>query len=111
MGAMFGFAASVALGAMHAYGMSLPGPLILFGSPVAGFIFVFDPLPGLLGFLAAAAGNALFYACGGAMTGSAMASLKRFGPNQCQSCGYDLTGNVSGVCPECGNKVTRLGLS
>jgi len=20
----------------------------------------------------------------------------------CQSCGYDLTGNVSGVCPECG---------
>ena len=21
---------------------------------------------------------------------------------QCQDCGYDLTGNVSGVCPECG---------
>ena len=22
----------------------------------------------------------------------------------CQECGYDLTGNVSGVCPECGSK-------
>ncbi len=23
--------------------------------------------------------------------------------NSCQACGYDLTGNVSGKCPECGN--------
>ena len=23
-------------------------------------------------------------------------------PHACQSCGYDLTGNVSGTCPECG---------
>ncbi len=23
-------------------------------------------------------------------------------PNSCTSCGYNLTGNVSGVCPECG---------
>lgn len=23
-------------------------------------------------------------------------------PNHCCTCGYDLTGNVSGVCPECG---------
>ena len=23
----------------------------------------------------------------------------------CQDCGYNLTGNVSGVCPECGEKV------
>lgn len=28
---------------------------------------------------------------------SGLDSIKR-----CQSCGYDLTGNVSGVCPECG---------
>jgi hypothetical protein len=27
----------------------------------------------------------------------------------CYTCGYDLTGNVSGVCPECGN-VTEAGL-
>lgn len=25
----------------------------------------------------------------------------------CPSCGYDLTGNVSGRCPECGNRVRR----
>jgi hypothetical protein len=27
--------------------------------------------------------------------------------NCCTSCGYVLTGNVSGVCPECGTKVDR----
>jgi hypothetical protein len=27
---------------------------------------------------------------------------RRPGPGHCPSCGYDLTGNVSGVCPECG---------
>jgi len=25
-------------------------------------------------------------------------------PNCCKECGYDLTGNTSGVCPECGEK-------
>ena len=25
-------------------------------------------------------------------------------PGHCQRCGYNLTGNVSGVCPECGTK-------
>ena len=27
------------------------------------------------------------------------------GPAICQECGYDLTGNVSGVCPECGTEI------
>lgn len=26
-------------------------------------------------------------------------------PNRCRSCGYDLTGNTSGRCPECGSPV------
>lgn len=26
-------------------------------------------------------------------------------PHLCDACGYDLTGNVSGVCPECGQAV------
>ena len=26
-------------------------------------------------------------------------------PGFCATCGYDLTGNVSGVCPECGEKM------
>ena len=29
--------------------------------------------------------------------------------NACRSCGYDLTGNVSGVCPECGSGVRASG--
>ena len=30
---------------------------------------------------------------------------RRSRPGHCQSCRYNLTGNVSGVCPECGEKV------
>jgi len=29
----------------------------------------------------------------------------RVPPGHCPNCGYDLTGNVSGVCPECGMPV------
>jgi hypothetical protein len=28
--------------------------------------------------------------------------------NQCSRCGYDLTGNISGTCPECGTSLERL---
>jgi len=28
--------------------------------------------------------------------------MKRKVANQCTGCGYDLTGNISGTCPECG---------
>lgn len=31
---------------------------------------------------------------------------RRIPPHCCQSCGYDLTGNTSGVCPECGVTAT-----
>ncbi len=27
---------------------------------------------------------------------------RRFAPGPCQRCGYSLTGNATGVCPECG---------
>ena len=30
---------------------------------------------------------------------------RRPGPGHCQKCAYDLTGNVSGTCPECGKAV------
>ncbi len=32
---------------------------------------------------------------------------RRIRPTHCQRCGYDLTGNVSGRCPECGTPVKR----
>ncbi len=34
---------------------------------------------------------------------------RRIPPGHCQKCGYNLTGNVSGVCPECGEKVIAAG--
>jgi hypothetical protein len=33
---------------------------------------------------------------------------RRYPRAHCQSCGYDLTGNTSGVCPECGQAVTMV---
>jgi hypothetical protein len=30
-------------------------------------------------------------------------------PGSCQSCGYNLTGNTSGTCPECGTPVPQAG--
>lgn len=30
---------------------------------------------------------------------------RRKPPGHCQKCGYDLTGNVTGVCPECGVRI------
>lgn len=27
---------------------------------------------------------------------------RRFPPGHCRKCGYDLTGNTTGICPECG---------
>jgi hypothetical protein len=30
---------------------------------------------------------------------------RRIPPGHCRECGYNLTGNVSGVCPECGERV------
>jgi rubrerythrin len=33
---------------------------------------------------------------------------RRIPPGHCQRCGYNLTGNVSGVCPECGTQTRGL---
>jgi len=30
---------------------------------------------------------------------------RRIPPGHCQRCGYNLTGNVSGLCPECGTPI------
>jgi hypothetical protein len=40
-----------------------------------------------------------------APTGFAIWWGRRPPPGHCRTCGYDLTGNVSGICPECGKPV------
>jgi hypothetical protein len=32
---------------------------------------------------------------------------RRIPPGHCRECGYNLTGNVSGICPECGTPVPQ----
>jgi hypothetical protein len=34
---------------------------------------------------------------------------RRIPPGHCQKCSYDLTGNVSGICPECGTPISNAG--
>ena len=34
-----------------------------------------------------------------------LAHRRRPRPRRCDACGYDLTGNESGVCPECGKAI------
>jgi len=31
-----------------------------------------------------------------------------FATGSCRDCGYNLTGNVSGVCPECGEAISDM---
>jgi hypothetical protein len=44
-----------------------------------------------------------------AVSGGVMWAVARrppdYDPTRCRACGYDLTGNVSGVCPECGSRL------
>ena len=50
------------------------------------------------------AGNAIFYTALGAFIGYRRGKPIHI-PGRCRSCGYDLTGNESGVCSECGRPI------
>ncbi|GMU21388.1 MAG: hypothetical protein AMXMBFR13_14810 [Phycisphaerae bacterium] len=39
------------------------------------------------------------------------AALRTRNGRGCDTCGYNLTGNVSGVCPECGSPVPQGAIS
>jgi hypothetical protein len=56
--------------------------------------------------------HALLLSCVGAVAALARAPARRYRRSRrglCLNCGYDLRGNVSGVCPECGRPVaTRV---
>ncbi len=54
--------------------------------------------------LKVAALNSLLYSCVGTLIGLCW-PVRRPPPGHCQACGYDLIGNVSGTCPECGSSL------
>ncbi len=63
------------------------------------------PLPGGM-FLFAALGYAVSIGC---LVGLPFAQWRAHPPGHCRRCGYDLTANESGVCPECGVSLGRSG--
>ncbi len=50
--------------------------------------------------------NSLAYSAIGALIGWFWPTPRQ-GPGHCPKCDYDLTGNVSGVCPECGTEIEK----
>lgn len=66
------------------------------GTQRMSFWFI-DHRPWILGFIAAT--------ILGLVNFNIQRSLRELGANVCHQCEYDLTGNVSGVCPECGTKI------
>lgn len=106
------FVASVVMLFLHMKGM---GKKLAAGSIVSLFVAVLCfmgalrgrnmeaiSLVGLLGGLVAA------WACGLAAVDSWYRGQLVTLPGVCISCGYNLTGNVSGVCPECGTPIEPL---
>lgn len=56
-------------------------------------------------------GAGLLWVFGGAaavaLSSVALLRLRYYRPGHCPRCKYNLTGNLSGVCPECGTEVPR----
>lgn len=58
--------------------------------------------------------GAIMLVVSGVIFRRALSLRLRLDPRFCRTCGYDLTGNVSGVCPECGTAISptpAIGLS
>lgn len=51
----------------------------------------------------------VFTLVAGPTTAAWIARARPVRDDECPKCRYNLTGNISGVCPECGTKLTRSG--
>jgi hypothetical protein len=106
------------------------GAVVVLATATGPMVFVVLSIPGMLPFLllegrahtpsfGVLALNSLVYSCAGALAVwlwhklralTAWLRSKRHPElGHCSNCGYDLTGNVSGVCPECGCATESLG--
>jgi len=81
---------------------SFPGSIIMF---FLRAIFTHSPFGGMQNLYPEMVVNTVFYTGMGALLGY-LVSLhkKKFLDDSlhCKNCGYNLTGNISGTCPECG---------
>lgn len=104
------------VGAFSGFGFGLAMSILLEASCIFGLVAI----PGSIAsdaivklgfttgrFITMCVFNAIAYgAVGGAIGYWICLSLKRKQrEGQCRTCGYNLTGNMSGVCPECGNYI------
>ena len=97
--------------------IAIPLPLLCFfgGALLGGLIIIM--VGALLGTFiqdrwAIAAATELVFASGGLIFGIFLAIRLLDEPkadaNSCEECGYNLTGNVSGRCPECGTEISSV---
>jgi len=88
-------------------GLVFVGPFYIWFSPSPRF-FAFAIPPTILAVSALTWGY-----IGGRVVGARAAWRAKLMEGLCSACGYNLTGNTSGVCPECGTKVsaTSVGLN
>ena len=86
-------------GVVPVFPLGLPGGIV--GAAVGVIGLEGRSLPG--GPVVFTAVNALFYAGVGWVFHPVR--QKYHTPGCCQECDYDLTGNISGVCPECGTTI------
>ncbi len=82
-----------------------PVTILLDLHPWGQWLYESLSLPGDGGVTGIVVLGTLFYAAVGACLGLVVSRWRRNRlqpPGTCRECGYDLTGNESGVCPECG---------
>lgn len=83
------------------------------GAIAAAAILGWIPIIGLLAFLLVNSDATRALRKAGLSVGifgvGTQAVRNKLDPRYCNECGYDLTGNASGTCPECGRKIARTG--
>lgn len=96
---LFGIGCELALELIDLPGIVFTAPLLISFSPPPRFVAVTVPLTVL-------AVSALAWGyVGGRVVGAAVARRTMLMKGCCSACGYNLTGNTGGICPECGTEV------
>ena len=104
---LFGAGLYLALQFVDIPGLVFAGPFYIIFSPPPRFFAIAGP-PVILAVSALTWGY-----IGGRIVGARAARRAKLMQGLCSACGYNLTGNTSGICPECGTKVsiTSAGLN